>query len=330
MTKRLFWPIFRDAWEDSFIFKNIKKAFEVTGIWLLQPLLTLVKIQKPSSSIYSTPTKLPPLSIATSITTRGVRRLLKFSSTQEKVAILERAVLRLATQMNIQNFENRGLRIALTQEKKRRQQNKRLNLLGEEDTGVPQFFSSQRVLAARIYQKNKEKKEKKDKRLKAIRKKEAIYKREKMNAEKQERAIQRQLRQTVNRETKEANKAQKALEREKKRAQKEQDKQAKATLALERKKEQQKRKELAVATQLVIASNPQTQRLSADPTITRNARRISTIRVAKPIKGSQQRVQRPFTLSSSSLSNAADAVAIGAEKRSQRGRTVALPQRFRE
>jgi len=138
------------------------------------------------------------------------------------------------------------------------------------------------------------------------------------------------LRQTANREAKEANKAQKALEREEKRAQKEQDKQAKATLALKHKKEQQKRKKLAVATQLATASNAQTQQLSADPTTTRNAHRISTIRVAKPTKGSQRRVRRPFTLSPSSPSNATDAVAIGAEKRSQRGRTVALPQRFRE
>jgi DDE superfamily endonuclease len=137
MTKRLFWPIFRDAWGDSFTPKNIKKAFKATGIWPLQPLLTLAKIQKPSLSIYSTPTKLPPLPIATPMTTRGVRRLLKSSPTQKKVAILERAVLQLVTQMDIQNFENRGLRTALTQEKKRRQRGKRLNLLGEEDTGVP-------------------------------------------------------------------------------------------------------------------------------------------------------------------------------------------------
>jgi hypothetical protein len=106
MTKRLFWPIFRDAWGDSFTLKNIKKAFESTGIWSLQPLLTLTKIQKSSSSIYSTPTKLPPLPIATPMTTRGVHRLLKSSPTQTKVAILERAVLRLATQLDIQSFEN--------------------------------------------------------------------------------------------------------------------------------------------------------------------------------------------------------------------------------
>jgi hypothetical protein len=44
-----------------------------------------------------------------------------------------------------------------------------------------------------------------------------------MEAEKQERAIQRQLRQVANKEEKEAERTRKALEREKKRAQKEQD-----------------------------------------------------------------------------------------------------------
>jgi DDE superfamily endonuclease len=135
MTKRLFWPIFRDAWRDSFTSKNITKAFQATGIWPLQPLLTLAKIQKHPST-YSTPTKLPPLPIATPQTARAVRRLLKSSPTQKKIDLLERAVLRLATRFEIQSFENQGLRVAITQEKKRRQRSKRLNLLGEEDTGV--------------------------------------------------------------------------------------------------------------------------------------------------------------------------------------------------
>jgi hypothetical protein len=98
------------------------------------------------------------------------------------------------------------------------------------------------------------------------------------------------LRQVANKEAKEAEKAQKALKREEKRTQKEQDKQAKATLALKRKKEQEERRELAVAVQLAIASNAQTQRLSAGPSTTRNARKIPTTRVAKPTKGSQRRV----------------------------------------
>jgi hypothetical protein len=62
----------------------------------------------------------------------------------------------------------------------------------------------------------------------------------------------------------------------------------------------------------------------------RNARRISTTRVVKPTIGSQRRVRRPFKPSPSSPSNAADAIAAGAQKRSQRGRMVALPQRYKE
>jgi hypothetical protein len=87
---------------------------------------------------------------------------------------------------------------------------------------------------------------------------------------------------------------------------------------------------LTIIAQIAIASNAQTQRLSASPSTTYNTRRISTIRVVKPTKGSQRRVRRPSTPSPSYPANAAYAIATGAEKRSHRGRMIALPQRFRE
>lgn len=119
MIKRLFWPIFKAAWEASFTSKNIKKAFEKTGTWPLQSFRTINPLQK-ASSRPSTPSKLPPLSMTTPITVRGIRRLVKSSPSRQKAALLERAVVRLATKYDIQYFENRGLRIAITQEKKRR------------------------------------------------------------------------------------------------------------------------------------------------------------------------------------------------------------------
>jgi hypothetical protein len=127
--------------------------------------------------------------MTTPVTVRGIRRLVKSSPSRQKAALLERAVLRLATKYDIQSFENRGLRIAITQEKKRRQGKRRLNLLGEEEAGVPQFFSPQRVLTAKTYQDNKEELEEEEKRQKAIRKEEATRKREELQAEKQERAV---------------------------------------------------------------------------------------------------------------------------------------------
>jgi hypothetical protein len=124
-------------------------------------------------------------------------------------------VLRLATKYDIQSFENKGLRTAITQEKKRRQRGKRLNLLGEKEAKVPQFFSLQRVLRAKAYQEGREEAIEEERRQKAIRKKEAASKREELQAIKAERKIQRQLYQEANLERKAAKKAQKALEKEK-------------------------------------------------------------------------------------------------------------------
>jgi AAA+ superfamily predicted ATPase len=75
--------------------------------------------------------------MATPLTVQGIRRLCKSFSSRHKEALLQRAVLRLATKYDIQSFKNKDLRTAITQEKKRRQRDKRLNLLGEEEAGVP-------------------------------------------------------------------------------------------------------------------------------------------------------------------------------------------------
>jgi hypothetical protein len=96
----MFWPIFKEAWKESFSVKNIQKAFETTRIWPLDPFKTINKIQKPAltSLIHS---KLSPLSITTPQTTRAIRHLCKASLSLKKLAILKRAVLWLATKFEI-------------------------------------------------------------------------------------------------------------------------------------------------------------------------------------------------------------------------------------
>ena len=79
--------------------------------------------------------------MTTPLTVRDIRRLCKSFSLRQKEALFQRAVLRLTIKFDIQKFENNDLRKTLTQEKKRRQRDKCLNLLGEEETGVSQFFS---------------------------------------------------------------------------------------------------------------------------------------------------------------------------------------------
>lgn len=99
MSKRIFWKIFKQAWEASFTERNIKRAFEKTGIWPFQPSITVKQIQKQPSKL-STPTRLPALPLATPVTARGCRRVLKLSPSRTKEAILERAVMRLVTQLD--------------------------------------------------------------------------------------------------------------------------------------------------------------------------------------------------------------------------------------
>lgn len=195
MTKRIFWTLFRNAWSQSFIEKNIQSAFAKTGIFPLDSAVTTNRLQK-SSNPSLTPLK-SSLSLSSTIplTIRSLRHLVKSSPTLQKVELLERAVLRLATNYEIQTHENKCLRMAITQEKKRRQRGKRLNLLGEEETNGPQFFSPQRILAAKAFQESKEVTEQEKKRQKAIDKEQASFKRQQKQADQQERTIQRQLRQ---------------------------------------------------------------------------------------------------------------------------------------
>ena len=81
MTKRMFWPLFRDAWKDTFTSKNIQKAFKKTGIWPLNQQKTLKSLQKPVSTPF-TPSRVISLPIATPMSCHSVRHLLKMFSSE--------------------------------------------------------------------------------------------------------------------------------------------------------------------------------------------------------------------------------------------------------
>jgi DDE superfamily endonuclease len=206
MTKRMFWSLFREAWSCSYTEKNIKSAFSKTGIWPFDPKATISQLQSAPAQPLTPCRVTAPLSI-TPLTVRGLCRLIKSDPTQQKMEVLERAVLRLAAKFEIQSHENQGLKAAITQEKKRRRRGRRLNLLGEEDTAGPQFFSPQRILAAKAFQEGKEAAEHEKKHQKAIDKEQATLKRQEKQAEQQEHTIQRQLRQQAVKEEKEKKKA---------------------------------------------------------------------------------------------------------------------------
>jgi hypothetical protein len=125
--------------------------------------------------------------------------------------VLEQIVLRLITKYEIQSYKNKGLKMAITQEKKRRQRGKCMNLLGEKETNGPQCFSPERILAAKAFQESKEAAEQGKKRQEAIDKEQATLKHQQKQVEQQERTIGHQLRQQAAKEEREREKVEPAF-----------------------------------------------------------------------------------------------------------------------
>ena len=84
----------------------------------------------------------------TSRAIRHIYRAYKFKPAKSWLSKILRVNERLAAEHSIDQHVIRGLMEALKHEKKRRRRGKRLNLLGQEESG-PQFFSLTKVQAAR-------------------------------------------------------------------------------------------------------------------------------------------------------------------------------------
>ena len=153
ISKRDFWSIFWPAWQEAFTPKNITSGFEKTGIWPCNPLPMLAKITKPLPVIPDT-----PIGLKTPLTCHAIRCIEKEYRKAPNSAVIKklfRATEKLTSQHSIDIHTIKGLTQTLKIEKKRRQRGKRLNLLGENDSG-PQFFSPGRIQAAREYQDQKD------------------------------------------------------------------------------------------------------------------------------------------------------------------------------
>ena len=48
MTKRLFYPLFREAFKEAFSKEHIERSFEKTGIWPFNPSIVINVIAKPN------------------------------------------------------------------------------------------------------------------------------------------------------------------------------------------------------------------------------------------------------------------------------------------
>jgi hypothetical protein len=138
MSKRSFYEIFRPAWLESFTPDNIQGGFEKAGIWPFSPPIVLNAIARRPvipPDAQGEPTKPPPTPM-TSKSIRRAQKTYKSNPTPENLDVIFRSQERLAAQHEVDKHVQSGLQATLKNEKKRRQRGKRLNLLGEEDSGA--------------------------------------------------------------------------------------------------------------------------------------------------------------------------------------------------
>jgi hypothetical protein len=127
-----------------------------------------------------------------------------------------------------------------------------------------------------------------------------------------------------------AEKAQKVLEKEEKRLQKEQRDEEKTLLMLQRQKERERLKQLAVATKTVRTSKGSIKKASAGPSNAYKKPVNPISRAIRATKGPPATPPRSIITDSSPIAGASDLAVAEALNTNRRGRIVALPRRFRE
>ena len=186
MTKGLFWKIFWPAWKQAFTPTNIASGFAKTGIWPANRAMVMSKIKRPEpiDSPKASQSLQTPMDC---MAVRRIHRQFQKAPSSPLLTKIFRANEKMAARHSVDQHVIRGLVSSLQEVKRRKKRGKRLNLIGEEDSG-PQFFSPGRVQAAKDNQTKKEEEEQERRRLIDERRAQASAKRLQMAIEKKERA----------------------------------------------------------------------------------------------------------------------------------------------
>ena len=161
MSKRIFWSVLWSVWQQIFTVKNIAFNFEKTDKFFFDSDAILNQIMKKKLRASTSENIDDSQTLKILLTDRAVRRIQKVYENQSNKVLLFKIFTvnqRLAVKDSINQHVIRDLLDALKNEKKRRNRNKKLNLLDEQNS-KSQFFSSDRVQTIKIYQaaKNEEK-----------------------------------------------------------------------------------------------------------------------------------------------------------------------------
>jgi hypothetical protein len=154
MSKGLFWPRFKIAFDKAFTEENIQSAFRKSGIWPTDGSTVIKTISRPT---LSSPEKTRGL--RTPKTSKAIRRFqLAYDKepTEDKVKTLFATTLHLSAQVACLKHQNQGLFKAIELQKKKGRQGVRLNLYGQPNKGIVDCYSPAQVVKAREYQEQKE------------------------------------------------------------------------------------------------------------------------------------------------------------------------------
>jgi hypothetical protein len=206
VTKRVFWPLFKDAWEKAVSPANILSAFEKTGIFPLRPEAVISQITFSGADEQSMEID-DVIEIPKDV--HQVRQLVKSIRKEEgpvssRVDLLITSMERMVIKNELLRHDNTFLNRTLIEEKKRRQRGKPAGLISSEETKFGQIWSPTKIglrraeLAAAEEQKQFEKLKK--------------------DEEKVQQQIQRDTRAYEKRMQVEANKAERAVKKAQKEA----------------------------------------------------------------------------------------------------------------
>jgi hypothetical protein len=156
MSKALFYPMFKRAWDASFTEANIIRAFEKPGIWPVDADKVLKVITRPSEKPSFVPNYLK-----TPTNSRSIRQFHHDyidDPTSAKRTFLFHTHIKLAAELDVTKHQVEQLKLSIELQKKKNKKPRRLNLCGEEGGG-PECWSPSKVALARQYQDELEAKE---------------------------------------------------------------------------------------------------------------------------------------------------------------------------
>ncbi|RFU27513.1 hypothetical protein B7463_g8836, partial [Scytalidium lignicola] len=191
ITKRLFLRMFTVVWLKTFTPEHIRHGFEKTGIYPLNSAKTIAILFPKIESLPSQPIK-PPETPLDYLAIRRAQQSYMRSPSSAKLQHIFHCNYKLSAELSISQHYNRGLINSLAFQKQKNQRSRRLNLVGESGEEA-QFFSPTRILKAKEVLAQKDAAEQEEKEAKAVCKAVVAIRKAKMEADKVQRQLERQL-----------------------------------------------------------------------------------------------------------------------------------------